>query len=182
MGALIFKKKKEKLEQIPTSLWDITVFDIDGHEMKLSEFKNHKALIIVNVASKCELTRSQYKGLVTLHEKYRDQGLEILAFPCNQFWGQENKCELDIKAFVTKKFNAKFKLFSKIEVNGPHCHPLYKYLRAESKLYDNAKKTYQEIPWNFTKFLVNNEGKVVNMYNPQVQPEKIGNDIEVLLN
>ena len=95
--------------------------------------------------------------------------------------GQESGCDLDIKKFVTSKFNAQFRLFSKIEVNGPSCHPLYKYLRAGSNLYDPVTKTFQEIPWNFAKFLVNSEGKVVKMYAPDVKPESIETDIEPLL-
>ena len=181
MGTLAFKRKKEKLNVIPNSLWDIEVVDIDGKKMKLAEFRGHKALIIVNVASHCGLTNVQYKGLVKLHEKYKDRGLEILAFPCNQFMHQERGCELKIKNFVTKKFNATFKLFSKVQVNGPNCHPLFKYLRAGSILYDPEKKTFQEIPWNFAKFLVNSEGKVVKMYEPPVKPEVIERELESLL-
>ena len=181
MGIIFFKKKREKLDAIPDNLWDIEVVDIDGKKMKLEVFRGYKALIIVNVASSCGLTRTQYKGLVKLHEKYRDQGLEILAFPCNQFMWQEHRCELEIKTFVTKKFGASFKLFAKIQVNGPNCHPLFKYLRAGSILYDPKKKTFQEIPWNFAKFLVNSEGKVLKMYEPPVKPEVIEKELESLL-
>ena len=125
MGAACFKKKKEKLDGIPKMLWEIAVKDIDGNTLKLEEFKKYKALLITNVASGCSLTNKQYRGLVKLHEKYRDRGLEILGFPCNQFNGQESGCDLDIKKFATEKFNVQFRLFSKIEVNGPDCHPLY---------------------------------------------------------
>eukprot|EP00331_Platyophrya_macrostoma_P026559 CAMPEP_0176439992 /NCGR_PEP_ID=MMETSP0127-20121128/20294_1 /TAXON_ID=938130 /ORGANISM="Platyophrya macrostoma, Strain WH" /LENGTH=96 /DNA_ID=CAMNT_0017824409 /DNA_START=217 /DNA_END=507 /DNA_ORIENTATION=+ len=95
--------------------------------------------------------------------------------------GQESSCELDIKKFVTEKFKARFRLFSKIQVNGQDCHPLYKYLRAGSSLYDPTTKTFQEIPWNFAKFLVDSEGKVVKMYPPDVNPETIEAEIEKLL-
>lgn len=181
MGTIAFKKKKERLDSIPNCLWDIEVVDIDGKRMKLSEFKDKKALIIVNVASSCGLTHSQYRGLVKLHQKYRNRGLEILAFPCNQFMHQEHRCELEIKTFVRKKYNAEFPLFSKIEVNGSKCHPLYKYLRAGSILHDPVKNTFQAIPWNFAKFLVNSEGKVVKMYEPRTSPEVIEKELEQML-
>lgn len=181
MGAIFHKKKKEKLDGIPKSIWDIEVKDIDGKLLTLKEFKNHKALLIVNVASSWGLTNKQYRGMVKLHQKYRDRGFEILAFPCNQFMGQESGCDLDIKKFVTEKFKAEFRLFSKIVVNGQDCHPLYKYLRAGSNLYDPVTKTFQEIPWNFAKFLVDSEGKVVKMFPPSDAPEIIETDLEKLL-
>ena len=181
MGSIFFKSKKEKLDEIPKTLWELEVTDIDGNNMKLEEFKKYKALLITNVASSCGFTNKQYRGLVKLHEKYRDRGFEILAFPCNQFMGQEKGCEMDIKKFVTNKYNAQFRLFSKIDVNGPSCHPLYKYLRAGSDLYDPVNKTFQQIPWNFAKFLIDSEGKVVKMYAPDVNPESIEKDLEPLL-
>ena len=180
MGAAFFKTGKEKLSDIPISIWTISVKDIDGNVVELSKYQENKALIIVNVASSCGLTLKQYKGLNSLYEQYQSKGLEILAFPCNQFMGQENKCEVDIKEFL-KAMKVKFPAFSKIDVNGKNAHPLFKFLRAKSRLYDSKKGTYQEIPWNFAKFLVNKEGVVVELFAPDVAPEDLIKKIEPLL-
>ena len=180
MGIFFYRRKKERMENIPTTFWEIKAKDIDGEEVKMDRFKGKKALIVVNVASACGLTNKQYRGLVTLHEKYTSKGFEILAFPCNQFFGQEDKCDKDIKQFVTTKFGVKFPLFAKIEVNGTRCHPVYKYLRCNSIL-NNKKSGAQEIPWNFAKFLLNEDGKVVQLYAPDIRPETIGSEIEKLL-
>lgn len=180
MGNLFYRKKKETLQDIPKSFWEITAKNIDGVEVNLSDYQSKKAILVVNVASACGLTNKQYKGMVSLHEQYADKGFEILAFPCNQFMGQEDKCDLDIKQFVTKKFGVKFPLFSKVEVNGTKCHPVFKYLRHNSAL---GKKlgVAQEIPWNFAKFLLNSEGKVVQLFAPDIRPEVMAKDIEALL-
>jgi len=139
-----------------------------------------KAIIVVNVASSWGLTTKQYKGLNKLYEGYKDQGLEILGFPCNQFMGQENKCEADIKEFA-KAMKVKFPMFSKVSVNGAGAHPIYKYLRANCELYDASKKTIQEIPWNFAKFLLDRDGKVIKLYNPDIPAESLETDIKPLL-
>ena len=112
---------------------------------------------------------------------YRDRGLEILAFPCNQFMGQESKCELDIKNFTKNKFNIDFPLFSKVDVNGPETHEVFRYLRANSTLYDSKNQQIQSVPWNFTKFLIDVDGKVVKFYNPNDAPKSMEGDLETLL-
>jgi len=112
---------------------------------------------------------------------HRDQGLEILAFPCNQFFGQEKKCELDIKNFAKDTFKVDFPLFSKIDVNGPETHEVFRFLRANSNLYDQKSQTIQEIPWNFTKFLVDADGKVLKFYTPTTKPHEMEKDLEDLL-
>ena len=181
MGALFFKKGKERLENVPVTFWECKATDINGKDMPMQIYKGSKAILIVNVASAWGLTNKQYKGLVALYEQFREKGLEILAFPCNQFMKQEDKCELDIKTYVTKKFGVKFPLFSKVEVNGADCHPLYKYLRRNSVLYDKKKSTMQDIPWNFAKFVIDQEGNVVKLYAPDVRPEELVRDIQQLL-
>ena len=108
-------------------------------------------------------------------------GLEILGFPCNQFMGQESACDMDIKEVVTKRYGVTFPIFSKILVNGADCHELYKFLRTNSSLYDKATDTAKEIPWNFGKFLLDSEGKVVKFYSPDIKPSVLGPDVEKLL-
>lgn len=181
MGNLFYRRNKELLSDVPTNLWDLKAVNIDGEEVHLSTYKDKKALLFVNVASTCGLTYKQFKGMVTIHEKYADKGFEILAFPCNQFLEQEAKCEMDIKTFVTRKFGAKFPLFAKIDVNGSKCHPIFKYLRHNSVLKDPKKGLAREIPFNFAKFLVDSEGKVTHFYAPDIRPEIMGKDIEEML-
>ncbi|XP_066339906.1 probable glutathione peroxidase 2 [Miscanthus floridulus] len=162
-------------DDLPTSIYDITVKDIRGDDIKLSEYAG-KVLLIVNVASKCGLTSSNYKELNVLYEKYREKGLEILAFPCNQFAGQEPGSNEDIQETVCSRFKAEFPIFDKIDVNGKDAAPLYKYLKSQKGgfLGDGIK-------WNFTKFLVDKDGKVVERYAPTTSPLKIESDIQKLL-
>lgn len=181
MGNLIFKKKKEKLFNIPKSFWDLKATDIDGKEVSFETLRGKKAYIVVNVASSCNYASSNYKGLVELYSKYKDSGLEILAFPCNQFFSGETKCELDIKNFAKKKYSVDFPMFSKIDVNGPETHEVFRYLRANSDLYDAKGQNIKSVPWNFTKFLVSANGKVIKFYSPDEPPKKMENDIESLL-
>jgi len=149
--------------------------DIRGNDVKLSEYAG-KVLLIVNVASQCGLTNSNYKELNVLYDKYRTKGLEILAFPCNQFAGQEPGSNEDIQETVCTRFKAEFPIFDKINVNGKDTAPLFKYLKSQKGgfLGDGIK-------WNFTKFLVDKDGKVVGRYAPTTSPLKIENDIEKLL-
>lgn len=112
---------------------------------------------------------------------YSSQGLEILAFPCNQFMNQENKCDVDIKQMVREGYKAKFLLFSKINVNGLDCHEVYKFLRNNSELYDAKLDSAKEIPWNFGKFLLDKNGKIVKFYHPDVKPSVIAPEIEKLI-
>ena len=157
------------------SIYNIEVTNIDGNSEKLEKFKG-KALLVVNVASECGFTK-QYKGLQELYSKYKDQGLEILGFPCNQFGGQEPGSDKEIQKFCTTKFDVTFPLFSKIEVNGDNTHPLYKYLKKEKSGILGS----EGIKWNFTKFLVDKEGKVVRRFAPNVDPVKLEKDVEAVL-
>jgi glutathione peroxidase len=145
---------------------------IDGKEISLSEYRG-KLLLIVNVASRCGYT-PQYRGLETLYEKYRDQGLVVLGFPCNQFGSQEPGTESEIKTFCETGFGVKFPLFSKIDVNGPAAHALYRFLvKSKPGIFGTRK-----IKWNFTKFLIDREGHPVKRYAPGDKPESIERDIQ----
>ncbi|WCJ41399.1 glutathione peroxidase 2 [Euphorbia peplus] len=162
-------------QQTPNSIYDFTVKDIRGNDVSLSEYSG-KVVLIVNVASKCGLTDSNYKELNVLYEKYKSQGFEILAFPCNQFLGQEPGSNEEIQEVACTRFKAEFPIFDKVDVNGKNTTPLYKFLKSEKGglLGDSIK-------WNFTKFLVNKEGKVVERYAPTTAPLKIEKDIQNLL-
>ena len=158
------------------NIYDIKVTDIDGKEFSLEKYEN-KVMLIVNVASKCGFT-GQYEGLEKLHETYESKGLAVLGFPCNQFLAQEPGTEEDIKEFCSLTYGVKFDMFSKIDVNGDDTHELYKYLKNNS---DGILGT-DAIKWNFTKFLVNKDGKVVQRYAPSTTPKEIEKDILKLLN
>ena len=155
-------------------LYDFSATLNNGKEKKLSAYKG-KVLLIVNTASKCGFT-PQYKGLQELYDKYKSRGFELLAFPCDQFGHQEPGSDADIKSFCELNFGVEFPLFSKIDVNGPHEHPVFKFLKSEKGglLGDSIK-------WNFTKFLVDAKGNVIERYAPTTPPERIGADIEQLL-
>ncbi len=155
------------------SLYEFKVTKRGGEEVDLSAYKG-KVLLIVNTATKCGFTK-QYDGLEALFEKYHDRGFEILDFPCNQFFHQAPGTDEEIHEFCVLRFNTKFDQFSKIDVNGKNEHPLYAYLKA------NDKQGGKRIRWNFTKFLVNREGEVVNRFDSMVTPEKIEPEIEKLL-
>lgn len=147
------------------------VKNINGEEVDLSTYKG-KTVLIVNVASKCGLT-PQYKGLEELYEKYQDKGLVILGFPSNDFLWQEPGSEQEIKQFCELNYRVKFPLFSKVKVKGKDKCELYKYLTSE----ETNPGFSGEIEWNFQKFLVNKEGKVVRRYSPQTKPEEIEKEI-----
>ncbi|KAK1390993.1 Glutathione peroxidase [Heracleum sosnowskyi] len=157
------------------SIYNFTVKDIRGNDVPLSNY-NGKVLLVVNVASKCGFTQSNYKELNILYEKYKDQGLEILAFPCNQFGWQEPGTNEEIQDTVCTNFKAEFPIFDKVEVNGKNAAPLYKFLKAEK-----GGLLVDAIKWNFTKFLINKEGKVIARYAPSTSPLKIEEDIQNLL-
>ncbi|MBP9712949.1 MAG: glutathione peroxidase [Sterolibacterium sp.] len=145
---------------------------IDGHEVALADYAG-KVVLIVNTASKCGFT-SQYDGLEALYEKYCERGFVVLGFPCNQFGAQEPGSATEIAQFCTLRFNIAFPMFGKIEVNGPHADPLYKFLKkAQPGLLGS-----QSIKWNFTKFLVDRNGKVIERYAPTTQPAAIAAAIE----
>jgi len=156
-------------------IYDIAVDDIHGKQHKLDEFKG-KVLLIVNVASKCGFT-PQYKGLEALYEKMHSRGLEVLGFPCNQFGAQEPGSAEEIESFCDLNYGVTFPLFAKIDVNGNGAAPLYKYLKKEQPGLLGS----EAIKWNFTKFLVDRNGKVIERYAPNVEPEAIAGSIEKLL-
>lgn len=145
--------------------------DVQGNEVDLMNYAG-QAVLIVNTASACIYT-SQYQGLETLYRELHTQGFNVLAFPCNQFGLQESGSNADIAAFCEKNFAISFPVFQKIAVNGKNAHPLFKALKAQAPgVFGTAI-----IKWNFTKFLINQEGKVVKRYAPQVAPEEIRRDI-----
>ena len=155
-------------------LYDFKVKDIKGNEVSLEKYKG-KVLLIVNTASKCGFT-PQFKELQELYRDYKDKGLEILGFPCNQFGHQDPGNNETIKEFCTLNYGVTFTMFEKIDVNGDNAHPLYKYLKSEAKGLLGSK-----IKWNFTKFLVDSNGKVIKRYASTVKPLAIKADIENLL-
>lgn len=155
------------------SIYDHQVKNINGKDVSLSDYKG-KVLLVVNTASECGLT-PQYEGLEELYKKYKDN-LEILAFPCNQFGGQEPGDEEKIKEFCNLRFNISFPLFAKIDVNGENTHPLYNYLKQEAPGLMGTKK----IKWNFTKFLIDKEGNVIKRFAPTSTPESLEDDIKKL--
>ena len=156
------------------TIYDFSVKNNAGQEVAMSDFKG-RVLLIVNTASKCGFTK-QYKGLEALHRKYADRGLVVLGFPCNQFGGQEPGTADEIASFCELNFGVTFPLMEKIKVNGKEADPLYVYLKDQQKgLLGGA------IKWNFTKFLVDREGKVVARYAPDVKPESLNEAIEALL-
>lgn len=180
---LVFKSGVDKIDNktVPHELWDISLNDIDGKPTSLNQYTSgKKAFIFVNVACKWGLTSDNYRQLVELYNKYRDQGLVILGFPCGQFMNQELATGEEIKVFVTKKFEVDFPMFEKIEVNGQNTHPIYKYLKFNSPQM-TTDTGLKNIPWNFAKFLVNRDGKVVNFYSPKVTPNEMMKDILPLL-
>ncbi|HEX6832960.1 MAG TPA: glutathione peroxidase [Rudaea sp.] len=158
-----------------TSIYDFSAKTIDGEERKLDAYRG-QAMLIVNVASKCGFT-PQYAGLETLYEKFRDQGLVVLGFPCDQFGHQEPGDEAQIKNFCSLNYDVNFPLFAKVEVNGANAHPLYKYLKSEAK----GLLGTESIKWNFTKFLVDKTGKVVKRYAPTDTPDGISGEVAKIL-
>ncbi|MBP1682229.1 MAG: Glutathione peroxidase BsaA [Proteobacteria bacterium] len=157
------------------NIYDFEVKTISGEVISMDTFKN-KVLLIVNVASKCGFTE-QYAGLESLYKKYKDKGLVILGFPCNQFMNQEPLNEDEIKSFCSLTYGVTFPMFAKIDVNGEHTHPLYQYLKESQKGLLGS----EAIKWNFTKFLVDKNGNVINRYAPATKPEALEVDILVQL-
>ena len=157
------------------SIYDLSAKTIDGAEQPLAAYRG-KALLVVNVASKCGFT-PQYEGLEALYRKLGPKGLVVLGFPCDQFGHQEPGDEAEIKKFCALNYEVSFPLFAKVEVNGPNAHPLYRELKhaAPGVLGTEA------IKWNFTKFLVDKEGNVVRRYAPTDKPEGLEKDVAALL-
>ena len=145
------------------SIYDIPLKDIDGNSTSLKPYQG-KVMLIVNVASKCGFT-PQYAALEALYQKYKDQGLVVLGFPCNQFAHQESGTDAEIKQFCSSKYNVTFPMFDKIEVNGPNRHPLYAQLAGKESPFPG------NIGWNFTKFLVGRDGKILKRFNSPVKPD-----------
>ncbi len=157
------------------SVYDYSAKTIDGKERSLADFKG-QVLLIVNVASKCGFT-PQYKGLESLHRRYRNQKFTVLGFPCDQFANQEPGSDEEIMQFCGVKYDVTFPMFAKVEVNGDDAHPLYQYLKSAQKGILGT----ESIKWNFTKFLVDADGTVLERYAPKQTPEEIEPDIIPLL-
>ena len=189
----------EPVVEQTNGIYDITVKDIDGSDVSLANYKG-KVLLIVNVASKCGLT-PQYEGLEALYQKYKDQGLEILGFPCNQFLGQEPGTNEEIQSFCSLNYNVTFPLFDKIDVNGEAESPLYAYLKEQApfKGYPEGAEEFaarldqihqqtgtgfdqgDAIRWNFGKFLVSKDGKTILRFEPMVTPDMLEEAIQEFL-
>jgi glutathione peroxidase len=157
-----------------TKFYQFTARSLQGKEISMDTFKG-KVVLVVNTASKCGFT-PQYEGLETLYKKYKDQGLVILGFPCNQFGNQEPGTEKEIAEGCLLNYGVSFQMFSKIEVNGSNADPIYKFLK--DNLFGFLGK---RIKWNFTKFLIDRNGLPVNRFSPSTEPEKLVGDIEKLL-
>jgi len=153
---------------------DFKATRLDGSEESLSAYDG-KVVLVVNTASQCGFT-PQFEGLEKLYEQYADQGLVVLGFPCNQFGGQEPGDADQIGAFCQKNYGVTFPMFEKVEVNGDDAHPLYQWLREQKGGLMGSK-----IKWNFTKFLLNRDGEVVDRFGPTTKPEKLAKDIEKAL-
>ena len=156
-------------------IYNIDLRDSANNNLNMSEFAG-KTLLIVNVASKCGLT-PQYEGLQKLYDDFKDRNFIILGFPCNQFGGQEPGTDQEIGEFCDINYSVTFPIFSKIKVNGPEAHPLFKLLKNDKP---GIFRT-QSIKWNFTKFLINKNGKIVERFSPRVEPKYIRKEIEKVL-
>ena len=156
------------------NIYDFKVRSAKGEEVSMADYKG-KVLLIVNTATGCGFT-PQYEGLQKLYDKYKDKGLEILDFPCNQFGHQAPGTEEEIQEFCTLKYKTTFPLFAKVEVNGKNEEPLFRYLKSQEGGFLG-----DDIKWNFTKFLVSRNGTVVGRYAPITKPESIEGDIQKLL-
>lgn len=158
-----------------TDLYDIPLKTINGDTTTLNPYRG-KALLIVNVASRCGFT-PQYKGLEALYRKYKDKGFVVLGFPCNQFGRQEPGSETEIREFCDEHYSVTFPLFAKIDVNGRNAHALYRHLKSAKKgLFGR-----ETIAWNFTKFLVSKNGEVLRRYGSRRKPEAIETDVAALV-
>src|SRR3984957_10420643 len=158
-----------------TTIYDVSAKTSDGVDQKLDAYQG-KTVLVVNVASKCGFT-PQYKGLEEMYEKFSDKGLVVLGFPCDQFGHQEPGDEAEIKNFCSLTYDVTFPMFAKIEVNGANAHPLFKALKQEAP----GLLGTQAIKWNFTKFLIDRNRRVVRRYAPSDKPEKLAGEIEAAL-
>ena len=158
------------------NIYEFTCEDSSGQKIELGSYQG-KVLLIVNTASQCGFT-PQYEGLEKLQQAFADENFSVLAFPCNQFGGQETGTNEEITEFCKLNYNNNFPIFGKIDVKGDNAHPLFSFLTQERK----GLLGTENIKWNFTKFLVNKEGEPVSRYAPSTTPDKIQSDIEKLLN
>jgi glutathione peroxidase len=158
-----------------TSIYDFSAETLDGKPVALSDYRG-KVLLIVNTASKCGFT-PQYQGLDKLYRRFRDRGLVVLGFPCNQFGHQEPGDAAEIASFCSLTFDVQFPMMRKVDVNGPKAHPLYAYLKKAKK----GVLGTESIKWNFTKFLIDREGQVRKRYAPNVEPKALEGAIEALI-
>lgn len=159
-----------------TNIYDYSVVNNRGETVSLADYKD-KVLLIVNTASACGFT-PQYGGLEKVYQEFKEQGFEVLGFPCNQFGNQETGDDTEIKDFCDLNFNISFDLFAKVDVNGPAAEPLFDYLKDNAKGVLGSKK----IKWNFTKFLVNRQGEVSERFSSMTKPELMKYQIKKLLN
>ena len=157
------------------TIYQFKVNRLDGAEVSLGDYRG-KVLLIVNTASRCGFT-PQYKGLESLYQRYQEQGLVVLGFPCNQFSAQEPGSAEEIGAFCTQNYGVSFPMFAKIEVNGEQAHPLFTYLKAQAKGVLGSAA----IKWNFTKFLISRDGQIIARYGSIIKPEDLIPAIEGLL-
>ena len=157
------------------TVYDFDARDISGRDIPLSRFKG-QVLLVVNTASKCGFT-PQFGGLEELHKTYAGKGLAVLGFPCNQFGSQDPGADSEIESFCQVNYGVSFPMMGKIDVNGPEAHPLYKWLSAEAPGLLGSKS----IKWNFTKFLVGKDGKVIRRYAPTDKPADLAKDVEAAL-
>ncbi|PUE35063.1 glutathione peroxidase [Limnohabitans sp. Jir72] len=157
------------------SIYDFEALGIDGQAVRLNQYQG-QVMLIVNTASACGFT-PQFTGLEKLHQQFGTQGLAVIGFPCNQFASQDPGDDVQIANFCQKNYGVNFQMMSKVKVNGEDAHPLYQWLTAEAPGILGSKA----IKWNFTKFLVGKDGRVVKRYAPQEAPEKIAKDIEAAL-
>lgn len=165
-------------EPVHRSVYDFSAVSVDGRAIPLGQFRG-KILLIVNTASRCGFT-PQYAGLEALYREYRDSGVVVLGFPCNQFGAQEPGTEAEIAQFCERNYGVTFPIFAKIDVNGPKAHPLFQFLKAEQGGILGAIGL-DSIKWNFTKFLVDATGRVVGRYGPGIAPSHLKPEIDKLL-
>ncbi|MBS0249300.1 MAG: glutathione peroxidase [Proteobacteria bacterium] len=158
-----------------TTLYDFTARDFEGRDVALERFRG-QVLLVVNTASQCGFTK-QYAGLEKLYDDFGDRGFSVLGFPCNQFGGQEPGDAAEIASFCTLNYGVRFPMFAKIDVNGADAHPLYRWLEGEAKGLLGS----EAIKWNFTKFLIDRAGHVVDRFAPTTEPDAIRAQIELLL-
>lgn len=158
-----------------TTAFDFSAVDIDGQPQALAQYAGN-VLLVVNVASQCGFT-PQYAGLEQLWRRYRERGLVVLGFPCDQFGHQEPGDEAEIRSFCSLRYEVDFPMFAKVDVNGAQAHPLWRWLKQEK----GGVLGTEAIKWNFTKFLVGKDGRVLKRYAPQDAPQKLAKDIEAAL-